>query len=161
MFLFPLVRVGLVSHRASNTNEGSLLLIDTPSKYTDGSKAEWKTEEGFARTQSFYWFRHFTCFVRPGMRLASTSGSQEASGVLSLAFSSENNTLTVIMINTEERDIHLKLEGLPDPPEEQVYRKFCSTFTKPWVEETPEKKGDKFTLNLPATSITTLYSGAW
>jgi hypothetical protein len=135
------------------TNLGTLLLIDNP--FND--RSTWANEVGFTRLHSFYWFQHFTTFVREGMFKVATAKTVNApASILSLCFIGEDGSAAVILINTGTHDVIASLPNLPPPPAGKLYRRFFSTLTQAFTED-PKPCAGK--VELPAESITTIYSG--
>lgn len=90
--------------------EGSLLLVDNP--FEDPST--WANEKGFYTTRSFWWFRHFTKYVDPGMTRVECTTSNGLIDVLTVCFVADDGRSVMIMINTAGHDITVELTGRPD-----------------------------------------------
>lgn len=132
--------------RGAGTGEGSLVLVENP-----WTPKKWKTKDGFWLTSSFWWFAHFTKFIRPGMkRVDAQSRSTE---ILVAAFGGDNGSYTVVIINKGKSPVNgVALAGLPQSSRAAVV--FQTKLTGRM-----EKLGsltDSMVQNLPPTSITTV-----
>lgn len=116
---------------------------------------------GFERTMSFYWFKHFCRFIRPGMQRYSIRDKTDGlNGVLPLVFLSKvhDGSSTVILINTEDQWTRVHLGYLPNPVEGKPREVYYSTLDEGFVHagRFPE---DSNKIWLKPNSITTLHSG--
>jgi hypothetical protein len=112
---------------------------------------DWRVKDGWWRTPSYYWFSHFTKFVRPGMRRV-TAGTQSRD-LLVAGFSGPDGSFTAILLNRGRTAVAgVVLRGLPPgSPAPTVFR---STLAGGLDRLGALRDG---TLDeLPATSITTV-----
>jgi hypothetical protein len=136
-----------------STGLGTLLLIDNP--FEDQSR--WRNPVGFTKLHSFYWFQHFTNFVREGMfKVPIAQSSNAPSNVLSLCFTGEDASTALILINFGTADAIISLPNLPPPMSKRPYRRYFSTLVQGFTEDPVPFSG---TVELPTESITTIYSG--
>lgn len=140
--------------------EGSMLLVDPPSAFTGGSKSDWLYgPEGYKRTPSFYWYQHFTTFVRHGMIRVHANVSRGGSSVKALAFKGlDDNSTTLIMINRSKRPVSMTLPNLPQPDSGRPYRMYFSRLSGPFTDNGATVEGNS-QITLEPQSITTIYSG--
>lgn len=114
--------------RGAGSGEGTLCLVENP-----WEKDSWETECGYTLTKSFYWFKHFCRYIRPGMkRVLSQSKSRD---ILSVAFFNDDGceALTVVIINKSCDSVaELPLNGLPLG--DRSVRVFRSTLTEKMME---------------------------
>lgn len=68
------------------------MLVDNP-----WNRKEWKNAEGFRLTPSFWWFAHFSKFIRPGMKRV--DAQSRSADVLVAAFGGAHHAHTVVVIN--------------------------------------------------------------
>lgn len=142
----------------TGTGEGTLLLVENPFGNPNA---------GFYRTTSFHWFRHFTNFIRPGMRQTSCDfGDGGYQGLLVLCYAadksvpsggpalsayysdfdfgdSENRDIySIIVINTSYEEHTIQLSGLPGNPSPDTQKRFSSTLDSGFQEDQVHAGGE-------------------
>jgi O-glycosyl hydrolase len=133
-------------YRGAGTGEGSLLLVENPWTPND-----WKTKDGFRLTTSFWWFAHFSKFIRPGM--FRVDGRSKSADVLVAAFGGDNSAVTVVIINKARNPVNgITLSGLPSSS--RTAHVFQTTMTGKMERLGPLT--DSMVPLLPARSITTV-----
>lgn len=76
------------------------------------NRNEWKTPDGFWLTPSFWWFAHFSKFIRPGMKRV--DARSQSSNILVAAFGGAHQAHTTVIINKGGNAVRgLALAGLP------------------------------------------------
>jgi hypothetical protein len=136
-----------------STALGTLLLVDNP--FEDQSR--WRNAVGFIKLHSFYWFQHFTIFVREGMfKVPMAPSSSTPSNILSLCFSGADASTALILINEGTVNAIISIPTLPPPLSNKPYRRYFSTLVQGFTEDPVPFSG---TVELPTESITTIYSG--
>lgn len=132
----------------AGTGEGTLVLVDNPFD----SRSKWRNHEGFTVTQSFWFFAHFSRFIRPGyIRHGVESPSAD---ILASAFSNrQGDRFCVILINKSSNEFAgLSVNGLPEVCQKlDVYQ----STTKRRMSLLGQLQ-NTLTVSLPPFSITTI-----
>lgn len=89
-------------------DEGSLTLVENPF-----DTASWTTTAGYYTTGTFWWFSHFSRYIRPGSVRVECSLTGDTDDVLSLCFKGDGASFVVIVMNLSESEVSLDLQGLP------------------------------------------------
>ncbi len=112
---------------------------------------------GDFHTHKTYAFKHFSKFIRPGaVRIG--AGPDDPNGVTVSAFLHEQNrTVTVVLINngSSAQNVTVSVPAWLNIP---AFSGFQSTSEKQWDQFTSLQTGGVVTVDLPPSSITTLYS---
>lgn len=127
--------------------EGTLMLVENPF-----DTASWTTTQGYYTTPAFWWFSHFTRYVRPGSVRVGCNLSEGLVDILAMCFKGEGDAFTMIIINLSLTRIDINLEGLPSSPT-------GFEFTKYRMTERRSSRVSSGTTSLPirGRTISTLY----
>lgn len=131
-------------------DEGTLLLVDDPFR---SGRSHWRNDRGFTVLHSFYWFQHFTKFIRPGYRRVQVDIAIR--DVLASAWTAPFGVFSMIMINTSTVEAYVTLLDVPTWIPEQTTDLYYSTLDVGFTY------GGRFrgtTLTLLPRSITTIFS---
>jgi glucuronoarabinoxylan endo-1,4-beta-xylanase len=108
--------------------EGTLILVENPFK----DRSKWTYPKGYKVLQSFYWFKHFTRFIRPTYRRVQCDIAG-VSNVLASAWISLKDEYSVILINTGTVAANVTLNGFPPLGANQVTDRLYSTLDVPFT----------------------------
>jgi glucuronoarabinoxylan endo-1,4-beta-xylanase len=93
----------------AGTGEGSLVLVDNP--FT-GDRRSWANDNGFTVTQSFWYYAHFSRFIRPGFQRVKARCADDS--ILVSAYVGSGSSACLVIINSSNRAVAgLALNGLP------------------------------------------------
>jgi O-glycosyl hydrolase len=130
--------------------EGTLLLVENPFK----DRTKWLFPRGYKILHSFYWFKHFTRFVRPTYRRMQCDSSG-LGNVLISAWLGPRGEYSMIFINTGLVPANITLQGLLQQNPLQVTDRYFSTLD---VVFTNAGRFHGNLLSIPPRSITTLFT---
>lgn len=119
------------------------------------NKAEWTNREGFVLTPSFWYFAHFSRFIRPGMQRVDASSPR--GDILACAFADQKSG-AIVLISTSHREIRgLRLAGVPGSLMKQKALVYQSTPSSR-MQSRGEFNGESVD-SIPPYSITTIAFG--
>lgn len=144
-------------------NQGSLIRVEEKP-----GKEGWKLTNGFEVQQSFYWFKHFSRFIRPGCRRVTCNvqiargGYNKDRDVLVSAWTKEDGYLAIIMINTTDVAKEMDLTITQNWFSTQNTKVYTSTLSQEFkLNESWRSRDGQNIIKLEPESITTMltYNG--
>jgi glucuronoarabinoxylan endo-1,4-beta-xylanase len=135
---------------AGPPSEGTLVLVDNPFK----DRSQWKNPRGYQILHTFWWFKHFTRFVRPTYRRVQCDLAG-LTNVLVSAWTGPNGEFSIILINTGTVQTSITLLSIPAWIPNQITDRYYSTLD---VGFTYAGRFHGNRLSIPPLSITSLFS---
>lgn len=149
-FVDVVCAAGCVQFWGEKTGEGTMVLVGNA-----WNKAEWTNKDGYVLTPSFWYFAHFSRFIRPGMKRVDALSPR--GDILSCAFVDANSG-AVVLISTSHQEIqNLRVAGVPDSLMKQQTAVYQSTPTSR-MRSLGKFNGDSVH-SIPPCSITTIAFG--
>jgi hypothetical protein len=130
--------------------EGTLMLVDNP--FMDRSK--WRNPRGYQILHTFWWFKHFTRFIRPTYRRVQCDITGIAN-VLVTAWTGPNGQFSIIFVNTGTVQTNITLLSIPAWIPNQITDRYYSTLD---VGFTYAGRFSGNYISIPPLSITSLFS---
>jgi glucuronoarabinoxylan endo-1,4-beta-xylanase len=130
--------------------EGTMILVDNP--FMD--RSQWRNPRGYQILHTFWWFKHFTRFIRPTYRRVQCDISG-LPNMLVTAWTGANGQFSIIFVNTGTVQTNITLLSIPSWIPSQITDRYFSTLD---VGFTYSGRFSGNFISLPPLSITSLFS---